>query len=134
MANAKNIELVVITPEKQVLSAEVASVVIPAHDGELGILHDRAPFMCELGVGQLRYQDTGGLHRVLFDGGFAQVHENRVTVLTNRAVPAKEVTPDLIKSEETLFESLTGADHETAETRLRTRARIHTLRALQSAR
>ncbi len=96
MAKQSNIRLVVVTPEQQVLDDSVDSVVLPAHDGELGVLHDRASLMCELGIGQLRYTRSGRVQRVFVDGGFAQVHKNEVTVLTPQACPAEDITDQMI--------------------------------------
>ena len=80
----------VITPEQQVLDADATAVVLPAHDGLVGILHDRAPMLCELGIGQLRVDTTGGGSKNYFvDGGFAQVLHNEVTILTDRAIPVE---------------------------------------------
>lgn len=122
------IDLVVITPERKVLEETTDSVVIPAHDGELGILPRRAPLMCELGIGALRYQKAGRTERVMISGGFAQVHHNQVTVLTEQAVTASELTPEV----------LSGADREVttardAAGRARAERRARALRSLQSA-
>lgn len=96
MAAEKTIELAVITPEQKVLETRAESAVIPAHDGELGILYNRAPLMCELGIGQLRYRAEGRTHRVFIDGGFAQVFRNRVTVLSDRALTAEQIDNETI--------------------------------------
>ena len=97
MAAEKTLELAVITPEQKVLETRVESAVIPAHDGELGILYNRAPLMCELGIGQLRYRSGGQVHRVFIDGGFAQVFRNRVTVLSDRALTAEQLTDETVE-------------------------------------
>lgn len=96
MAKHKDIRLMVVTPERQVLDESVDSVVIPAHDGELGILRNRAALMCELGVGQLRYTAGSRTERLFIDGGFAQVHANEVTVLTERSCTPAEITEAMI--------------------------------------
>ena len=51
------IELIVVTPERQLLHETVVEVIIPGLDGELGILPGHAPLITELGIGELRYQD-----------------------------------------------------------------------------
>lgn len=69
------------------------SVVLPAHDGLIGILRDRAPLLCQMGVGVLRVEPTsGGTKEVFVDGGFAQVLDNEITILTDRAMPAEEIS------------------------------------------
>ena len=71
----------VITPEGRVFEGPVESVVIPAHDGELGILRGHAPLVCKLGAGRLRAKTDNVEERWFVDGGFCQVFENQVTVL-----------------------------------------------------
>ncbi|MBN1344227.1 MAG: ATP synthase F1 subunit epsilon [Phycisphaerae bacterium] len=81
----------VITPDRQVLDVSAQSVVLPAHDGQIGVLRNRAPLLCKLGIGVLKLQ-TGGKERKLFvDGGFAQVRENDVTVLTTDALEPNQI-------------------------------------------
>lgn len=89
----KNLHCCVITPEQQVFDADAVSVVLPAHDGLLGVLDNRAPLLCELGTGVLRVDTaTEGSKEFFVDGGFAQVLNNDVTILTDRAADAESVT------------------------------------------
>jgi len=83
----------VITPEKQVYDGEVDSVVIPAHDGEIGILYNRSPLVCKLGAGSMRLGKAGVPEIWFIDGGFAQVIENRVIVLTQKAIRRTDLDP-----------------------------------------
>jgi F-type H+-transporting ATPase subunit epsilon len=90
MAKAK-LQFSLITPEAKAFEGEADFVSMPAHDGEIGILHNRAPLVCQLGAGRLKVRD-GALEQVWFvDGGFAQVLENRVVVLTQRAVKPDKI-------------------------------------------
>ncbi len=84
----------VITPEGKAFEGAATEVVIPAHDGEIGILHDHAPLVCKLGAGSLRVSAEGTTQRWFLEGGFCQVVENRVTILTQHAL-----TPDKIDVE-----------------------------------
>lgn len=130
----KQIHIEVITPERQVLSCDAAGVVIPAHDGELGVLHDRAPLMCELGIGQLRYQQGGATQRLFIDGGFAQVHDNAVTVLTPRALARDEVTAETVSTAEAAVQAIAGHDPDAGVLREKAQQRVRVLRELQSTR
>lgn len=86
MAQTRDIHVSVITPEAQVLDTNARQVIIPAHDGLIGVLHNRAPLLCELGRGTLRIDDTDGTQRTVeIEGGFAQVLNNDVIVLTEKA-------------------------------------------------
>ncbi len=82
----------VVTPEQQVLDEQVTQAVVPAHDGQVGILTGRAPLLIKLGVGELRLDVAGGQSRAfLIDGGVAQMKDNRLTILTDDAIPAAEI-------------------------------------------
>jgi len=88
MAKQTDIRCSVLTPEHQVLDAAATAVVIPAHDGLIGILKNRAPLVCAIGKGQLRVDSTDGSQkRLRIEGGFARVRDNDVTILTEKATP-----------------------------------------------
>ncbi len=126
------VHFVVVTPEAQVAEGTAQSVVIPAHDGELGILRNRAPLMCELGIGQMRYTADGQTKRFFIDGGFAQVNRNEVTVLSARAVPDSEITPEMIADAEKAAEKEAGSGPDAGEFRRKARQRANVLRRLKS--
>ena len=75
----------VISPESVLFDGEVTSVVAPAFDGEVGILQDHAPMMTLLGKGSLRLDGSGGERRFEIEGGFLQVVENNVRIVTEKA-------------------------------------------------
>ena len=77
----------VISPEAVLYEGETDSVVAPAYDGEVGILTGHAPMMALLGKGVLRLGGDGG-KRFNVDGGFLQVVDNTVRVVTEKASPA----------------------------------------------
>ena len=79
----------VISPERVLFEGTAKSVVAPAFDGEMGIQPMHAPLMTLLGKGTLRVEGTeGGSQRFEVDGGFLQVAENHVRVVTEKATPA----------------------------------------------
>jgi F-type H+-transporting ATPase subunit epsilon len=90
-AGDSTFHLSVITPEAQVLDLDVHSASFQAHDGEIGLLPKRAPLMCQLGIGTLRYAAPTGSAKLFIDGGFAQVVDNEVTVLTQSAKLPEEI-------------------------------------------
>jgi F-type H+-transporting ATPase subunit epsilon len=80
---------VIVTPEHQELDASASQVILPAHDGEMGILTNRAPLLVKLGKGVLRVDLDGGQKKFLqIRGGVAQMKDNKLTVLTEEAKPA----------------------------------------------
>ncbi len=76
----------VISPEKVLFEGQASGVVAPGHDGELGILPGHAPLMTVLGRGVLRLDGAGGApQRFAVQGGFLQVVDNTVRVVTESA-------------------------------------------------
>ncbi len=78
----------VITPERTLFDGVADSVVAPAWDGELGILRGHAPLMALLGEGRLRIRRGEHTERFHVAGGFLQVIDNVVTVLSERTETA----------------------------------------------
>ncbi len=78
---------VVVTPEQQMFDETITQAIVPAHDGQIGILTDRAPLLVKLGKGELRLDLSGGQsRRFQIKGGIAQMKDNRLTILTDEAV------------------------------------------------
>ncbi len=78
----------VISPERVLYEGEAEMVVAPAFDGEMGILTGHAPLMTLLGRGTLRIEAAGGAgagSRFTVEGGFLQVADDEVRVVTERA-------------------------------------------------
>lgn len=78
----------VISPERILFEGSVDSVVAPAFDGEVGILPQHAPMMTLLGKGELRLGTNGAAGRFRIDGGFLQVLNDTVRVVTETASEA----------------------------------------------
>jgi F-type H+-transporting ATPase subunit epsilon len=95
----EEIELIVVTPERQLLQEPVVEVTIPGLDGALGVLPGHAPLMTELGNGELSYRQgtTSQPVSLAVLRGFAEVLGNRVTVLAETAERAEEI--DLARAE-----------------------------------
>lgn len=109
-----------ITPEAILLDTQADLVVLPAHDGEIGILRDRAPLLCKLGIGELRLNREQQTVRYFVDGGFAHVADNHVVVLTQKAVPADKI--DIAEAEKDLAEALARKTHTPEEVEQRNAA------------
>jgi F-type H+-transporting ATPase subunit epsilon len=75
----------VISPERILFEGEVDSVIAPAFDGEVGILTAHAPMMTLLGKGTLRLGSNGAQGSFAVDGGFLQVVDDHVRVVTEQA-------------------------------------------------
>ncbi len=98
----QSIQLIVVTPERQLLQVAVGEVTIPGLDGELGVLPGHAPLITELGIGELKYRaaDSSQSEPLAILGGFAEVLPDRVTVLAEAAEHPEEI--DLTRAEAAL--------------------------------
>src|SRR5262249_6887064 len=97
-----SIQLIVVTPERQLLREKVVEVQLPGAEGYLGVLPGHAPLITELGVGELSYRAAGGGEAPILAvlRGFAEVLPDRVTVLAETAERAAEI--DLARAERAL--------------------------------
>src|SRR6186997_507094 len=86
------LECIVVTPEATVLQTPAQFVALPLFDGELGVAPGHSPFIGRLGFGELRVTEGGVTRRFYVDGGFVQVANNIVSVLTNNAIPAEKLS------------------------------------------
>jgi F-type H+-transporting ATPase subunit epsilon len=91
------IELVIVTPTRQLLRSRAVEVTLPGANGYLGILPGHAPLMTELGIGELTYRGTTPSEPILVIRGFAEVLPDRVTILAETAEFAAEI--DLARAE-----------------------------------
>jgi F-type H+-transporting ATPase subunit epsilon len=96
----ESIELVVVTPERQLLRESVAEVALPGAGGYLGILPGHAPLITELGIGELTYRPRNASEPGHFAviSGFAEVLGDRVTILAETAERPEEI--DVARAEE----------------------------------
>lgn len=76
-----------VTPEKQVMSADVYMVVVPGTEGDSGIMAGHAPYMTTLKNGEISVYKSAGANpeRIMVTGGFAEMGENGLTVLAESA-------------------------------------------------
>jgi len=127
------LRVLVVTPEQTVLDTTTDFVALPLYDGELGVAPGHAPMIGRLGYGELRIGHAPG-ERFYVDGGFVQVADNIVSVLTNRAIPTARLDQGSI--EEALRHALTqkaaGEDQMARRDRALTQARAQ-LRVVQRA-
>lgn len=96
----ESIELIIVTPERQLLRETVVETTLPGADGCLGILPGHAPLITELGVGELTYRTKGASDagHLAIISGFAEVLGDRVTVLAETAERPEEI--DVARAEE----------------------------------
>jgi F-type H+-transporting ATPase subunit epsilon len=91
------IELVIVTPTRQLLRSRAVEVTLPGANGYLGILPGHAPLMTELGIGELTHREAVQGEPISVIRGFAEVLPDRVTVLAETAELAAEI--DIARAE-----------------------------------
>ena len=82
---AERLKVSVISPERTVYEGEADQVIVPAWDGQLGVLRGHAPMLVLLDEGELRITSGGADERFQIRGGFLQVADDVVTVLSEYA-------------------------------------------------
>ena len=81
----------IVTPEKVSWEGPVESLIVPAHDGLLGILPGHAPLLAELAPGILQIRMEGGESTLSVSGGFIEVVNNQVSVFAETAELAEDI-------------------------------------------
>jgi F-type H+-transporting ATPase subunit epsilon len=130
---AETLHLRVVTPERLLLDEDVDDVTAPGAEGEFGVLPNHTTFLSSLQPGRLMYKRSGQTHAMAVSGGFAEVVNNTMTVLTDSAELAGEINVErarraLQRAEEAL-KTLSPPDPAFAETQAalqRAQARIQT--------
>lgn len=85
------LQCVLVTPEKTLVDTRADFVVLPLYDGELGVAPSHAPMIGRLGAGELRIRSGKQTTRFYVEGGFVEILDNVVSVLTGRALPAEQL-------------------------------------------
>ncbi|MGB9879219.1 MAG: ATP synthase F1 subunit epsilon [Anaerolineae bacterium] len=107
---------IVVTPERKVLEDTADAVVVPLPDGELGIYPRHAPLIARLGAGELRVRQEEKVRRFYIEGGFVEVLNDVVSVVTTRTFTARELAPDVIHQQlEQVIQARAAGDEAIAE-------------------
>jgi F-type H+-transporting ATPase subunit epsilon len=85
------VHLEVVTPEKILINQDVDAVTLPGSLGEFGVLAGHVPFLSGIVPGELRFTAGGKTERFAVASGFAEVSENKLSVLVDAAERAQDV-------------------------------------------
>jgi F-type H+-transporting ATPase subunit epsilon len=88
---AETIQLEIVTPERLVVNDTAEYIEIPGKTGYLGVLPGHAPLITEIAVGEISYTNAGKTKRLAVAWGFAEVLQNKVTILAETAEKAEEI-------------------------------------------
>ena len=92
--------IVLLTPKAKILEARVGSVVVPAHDGQMGILRNHCPTLAKLGFGMMEVREIADRPDAFYiiEGGFVRISENHVTVLAYDVTTFEGKDPEEIEA------------------------------------
>src|SRR4029077_5518051 len=92
MATPNTIHVDIVSAEGEIFSGAASMVFAPGSQGELGIAPRHAPLLTLLKPGEVRVQTADGAEQQFFIGGGAlEVQPNKVTVLADTALRAKDL-------------------------------------------
>lgn len=113
-AVAAEFNCTIVTPTRQILDDDILYASIPAWDGQIGFMPGGSPALIKLGHGSLRLDfPEGGSRWYLIEGGFAEYHDNHLSILSEGATPAERIS--LREAEAELAEAgarVTGSDED----------------------
>lgn len=91
--------IVLLTPKAKLLECRCGSVVLPAHDGQLGILRNHCPMLSKLGFGIMQVHEVVDRSDAYFilNGGFVRVSENHITVLAYEVTTFEGMSPEHVE-------------------------------------
>ena len=112
MNNKINFDFV--SPEASIVSSEVDMVLIPGVDGDAGILPDHSPFMTTLrqGIVEVTFEQ-GNVKKYLVEGGFADITQDKMTILAETSLNLSDSDSKVLKSElDIINEKLASAEED----------------------
>ncbi|MBC7950572.1 MAG: ATP synthase F1 subunit epsilon [Rhodospirillaceae bacterium] len=118
---AEKIQFELVSPAKLLVSSPVDMVVVPGEEGDFGALPRHAPVIATVRPGIIEVHDNGKIgNRIFVAGGFAEVNEERITVLAEEAIPVADLTVEfaqarLATAREALADAKTTLEKAVAE-------------------
>jgi F-type H+-transporting ATPase subunit epsilon len=113
----------VATPEGLLFDNTITSAVLPAHDGQIGILTGHSPILVKLGAGLLNMEVAGSTVTYFISGGVAQMKDNVLTVLSDEATTTDKLNVEAARKELAELSGSTTTGDFTSRTRRLARAR-----------
>jgi F-type H+-transporting ATPase subunit epsilon len=111
---AEKIQFELVSPAKLLVSSPVDMVVVPGSEGDFGALVRHSPMITTVRPGVIVVHDGGKVSSKTFvAGGFAEVNEERITVLAEEAIPVGDITAEMAAArKKTASEALSDAKSE----------------------
>ncbi|ALO27025.1 MULTISPECIES: ATP synthase F1 subunit epsilon [Leptospira] len=108
--SAHKLNVSVISPEKILYKGEVDSLVVPGSEGFFGILPNHAPLVATLGIGVLEIRKGEKLKNISVEGGFIEVKDNTVSILTDHGALKEDIDIEAEKKALAEVEKLSPSD------------------------
>ncbi len=102
----------VVTPEETALETKAEFLAVTLYDGEIGIAPLHSPMIGRLGCGELRITSQGETHKFFIDGGFIQVANDVVSLLTSSLTKADEIDVEAVRAQLKEAETMTPTTDE----------------------
>ncbi len=109
----EGLRLEIVTPDSIVVSADVDYVGACGIDGQLGLMPQHAPLVSALKVGEVYFRQGNSTTWVFVSGGFAQISDNKVTLLVESAELASDI--DVARAERARHRAEERLAHPTAD-------------------
>ena len=98
------IKFELVSPEKKIASGEADSILVPGFEGDFTVLASHAAYLSSLRAGILRIFSSGETTEYFVQSGFAEVSDQGLIVLAEKALKKSELNIDSIKEEISLLE------------------------------
>nr|QCI08763.1 ATP synthase CF1 subunit epsilon [Sphondylothamnion multifidum] len=132
------LQIRVIAPDKIVWDANAEEVILPSSTGQLGILNKHIPLLTAIDIGVMRVRIDKEWQPIILLGGFAEVENNKITILVNGAekisiIDINEAQIDLEKASSLLADAKTIKEKIEATQNLRkAKARVQAANVLNN--
>ena len=93
----KRLTLELVTPEKVAWSSPADFVVLPASEGEMGVLPGHQSFLVKLSMGEVRVSDGGEIKRFAISGGFAEIKDDAISLFAETAETVEQIDAERAK-------------------------------------
>lgn len=123
---ADKVQFELVSPERLLVSEPVDMVVVPGSEGDFGVLPGHAPFISTVRPGVIEvYEGSTVTERIFVAGGFAEVSNDRCTVLAEEAAPLNDVNRAQVEAElRSLNEELAAAREDAERTAIANRIEV----------
>ena len=128
---SEEFKLEIVNPDKSFLSKEdVTEVVVPAFEGEIGILKDHISIISFLKPGIIKIYSKNGLEKFYIEDGIIEFKNNNLSILTSSIFNLKDMEKNKIQELLKTAEDETSKEGLTDQTKYLIDQKIEVLRSI----